>query len=101
MSKTGARIDSGGIQEEDTAPQIRKQVLVIRMSTEGPEAVEAGFAKVVGVESKGVLQSLEETLNEKKQLPKTWPYGDGRAAEKVVRIIEVQSESLAKEIHVN
>jgi UDP-N-acetylglucosamine 2-epimerase (non-hydrolysing) len=39
--------DSGGIQEEATAPSIRKTVLVIRLSTERPETVEAGFAKVV------------------------------------------------------
>lgn len=41
--------DSGGMQEEATAPPIRKPVLVIRLSTERPEAVEAGFAKLVGV----------------------------------------------------
>lgn len=39
--------DSGGIQEEATAPPLRKTVLVLRLSTERPEAVEAGFAKVV------------------------------------------------------
>ena len=44
--------DSGGIQEEATAPNIRKQVLVIRLSTERQEAVEAGFAKVVGTDAK-------------------------------------------------
>jgi UDP-N-acetylglucosamine 2-epimerase (non-hydrolysing) len=44
--------DSGGIQEEATAPQIRKPFLVLRTSTERPEAVEAGFAKIVGTKSK-------------------------------------------------
>ncbi|MEM2420129.1 MAG: UDP-N-acetylglucosamine 2-epimerase, partial [Candidatus Bathyarchaeia archaeon] len=37
--------DSGGVQEEATAPQIRKRVLVLRLTTERPEAVEAGFSK--------------------------------------------------------
>jgi UDP-N-acetylglucosamine 2-epimerase (non-hydrolysing) len=44
--------DSGGIQEEATAPCIRKPVLVMRLSTERPEAVAAGFAEVVGVKNK-------------------------------------------------
>ena len=41
--------DSGGLQEEATHPRIRKPVLVLRNSTERPEAVKHGFAKVVGV----------------------------------------------------
>jgi UDP-N-acetylglucosamine 2-epimerase (non-hydrolysing) len=80
--------DSGGIQEEATAPPIRKQVLVTRTSTERPEAVEAGFAEVVGVESGRVLKRLEEAINNKKQLPKSSPFGDGKAAEKIVDIIK-------------
>jgi len=88
--------DSGGIQEEATAPPIRKQVFVMRISTERPEAVEAGFAKIVGVKSESVLKSLEEALNETKQLPKTSPYGDGKAAEKIVDILETCRESLCK-----
>jgi len=79
--------DSGGIQEEATAPTIRKPVLVIRMSTERPEAVEAGFASVVGVEKKNILAAMEQTLNKKKRLPKTSPYGDGKAAERIVEIL--------------
>ncbi len=79
--------DSGGIQEEATAPPIRKPVLVIRLSTERPEAVEAGFAKIVGVEKEGVLTAMEDTLKMKGKLPKTSPYGDGKAAEKIVEIL--------------
>jgi UDP-N-acetylglucosamine 2-epimerase (non-hydrolysing) len=85
--------DSGGIQEEATAPPIRKQVLVTRLSTERPEAVEAGFAKVVGFESKSVLKNLEESLNEKKQLPRISPYGDGKAAEKIVYTVEIHRKT--------
>jgi UDP-N-acetylglucosamine 2-epimerase (non-hydrolysing) len=46
--------DSGGIQEEATAPAIKKPVLVIRLSTERPEAVESGFAQIVGTESEEI-----------------------------------------------
>lgn len=79
--------DSGGIQEEATAPPIRKPVLVIRLSTERPEAVEAGFAKVVGVEKEGILTAMENALNMKGKLLETSPYGDGKAAKKIVEIL--------------
>jgi len=80
--------DSGGIQEEATAPPIRKPVLVIRLSTERPEAVEAGFAKVVGVEKEKLLAAMEHILHEKRELPKVSPYGDGAAAKRIVKILE-------------
>ena len=79
--------DSGGIQEEATAPPIRKPVLVIRSSTERPEAVEAGFASVVGVEKSGILKGMERLLCEAKTVPKVSPFGDGRAAQKIVGIL--------------
>lgn len=79
--------DSGGVQEEATAPPIRKPVLVIRLSTERTEAVEAGFAKVVGVEKKSILVAMEQTLKEKGKLPQTSPYGDGTAAKRIVEIV--------------
>jgi UDP-N-acetylglucosamine 2-epimerase (non-hydrolysing) len=80
--------DSGGIQEEATAPGIRKPVLVIRLSTERPEAVEAGFAKVVGTEKREVLAAIGAALMRRKELPDKSPFGDGDAAEKIVEIIE-------------
>jgi UDP-N-acetylglucosamine 2-epimerase (non-hydrolysing) len=80
--------DSGGIQEEATAPSLRKPVLVTRLSTERPEAVEAGFARVVGVEEKYILEGIEQTLKKKDMLPQMSPYGDGRAAAKIVRVLE-------------
>jgi len=79
--------DSGGIQEEATAPCIRKPVLVIRLSTERPEAVEAGFAEVVGVEKQKIMEAMKRTLNCRKELPEKSPYGDGTAAEKIAKII--------------
>jgi len=80
--------DSGGIQEEATAPLIRKPVLVIRLSTERPEAVEAGFAKVVGTEKHQILSALKAVLDSRKQLPEKTPFGDGNAAEKTTQAIK-------------
>jgi UDP-N-acetylglucosamine 2-epimerase (non-hydrolysing) len=82
--------DSGGIQEEVTAPVIRKPVLVIRLSTERPEAVEAGFATVVGVNHCGILAGMKNVLDEKCELPKVSPYGDGKAAQKIAEILKLE-----------
>ena len=80
--------DSGGIQEEATAPNIRKRVLVTRLSTERQESVETGFATVVGTDTKRILAAMNEALNNQKELPTTSPFGDGTAAEKTVEIIK-------------
>jgi len=80
--------DSGGIQEEATATGIRKPVLVIRLSTERPEAVETGFAKVVGTKKRGILSAIEATIGNGGKLPETSPFGDGNAAEKIVDTIQ-------------
>lgn len=79
--------DSGGIQEEATAPKIRKPVLVMRLSTERPEAVEAGFAKVVGTKKKQILAALN-SLDQFKNLPSKSPFGDGNAAIRTAEIIK-------------
>ena len=78
--------DSGGIQEEATAPAIRKRVLVLRTSTERPEAVEAGFATVVGVEAEDVLTAIKDELAEPTTLPHASPYGDGHAGARIARV---------------
>ncbi|MEM3673156.1 MAG: UDP-N-acetylglucosamine 2-epimerase (non-hydrolyzing) [Candidatus Bathyarchaeia archaeon] len=83
--------DSGGIQEEATAPCIRKPVLVIRLSTERPEAVKAGFAEVVGTEKEKILSAMEKTLENRRELPANSPYGNGDAAEKIVEIIKKEA----------
>jgi len=79
--------DSGGIQEEATAPPIRKPVLVIRTSTERPEALKAGFSKLVGVEKNDILAAMLKTLNERRPLPEKSPYGEGTAGVKIVGIL--------------
>jgi UDP-N-acetylglucosamine 2-epimerase (non-hydrolysing) len=80
--------DSGGIQEEATAPSISKQVLVIRLSTERQEAVEAGFAKVVGTDKNNILAELNQAVAKEEKLPSVSPFGDGKAAQKIVDIIK-------------
>jgi UDP-N-acetylglucosamine 2-epimerase (non-hydrolysing) len=80
--------DSGGIQEEATAPSIRKRVLVVRLSTERQEAVEAGFAKIVGTDKNNILAAMNEALEKEEKLPSVSPFGDGTAAIKTVEIIK-------------
>ena len=80
--------DSGGIQEEATAPLIRKPVLVIRLSTERPEAVEAGFARIIGTGKKEISSGIKAALSETKELPAISPFGEGDSAEKIVEVIK-------------
>jgi UDP-N-acetylglucosamine 2-epimerase (non-hydrolysing) len=80
--------DSGGIQEEATAPNIRKRVLVTRLSTERPEAVDAGFAEIVGTEKEKVLEAVKKAVSQQKELPSESPFGDGNSGEKIVKIIQ-------------
>ena len=80
--------DSGGIQEEATATEIRKRVLIIRLSTERQEAVEAGFAKIVGTNRNKILLALKEAVHEEGILPLTSPFGDGTAARRITQIIK-------------
>jgi len=84
--------DSGGLQEEATAPSIRKPVIVLRISTERPEAVEAGFATVVGVKKQSILQAGNSILDNPPILPIVSPFGDGKSSERIVNIISRESE---------
>ena len=81
--------DSGGIQEE--APTFHKPVLVMRQVTERPEAIEAGTAKVVGTQRKTIVQEVTKLLLSKKAYRKMSiaknPFGDGKAAKRIVKII--------------
>jgi len=79
--------DSGGIQEE--APTLGKKVLVMRDTTERPEAIEAGTAKLVGTDADCIYNSVYEILgNKSTHLLKENPYGDGRAAQRIFNFIE-------------
>jgi len=76
--------DSGGIQEEATAPGIEKDVFVLRKSTERPEAVTAGYARVVGTQSRRVLAALRRHLKGPAPRHRRCPFGDGHAGKRIV-----------------
>jgi UDP-N-acetylglucosamine 2-epimerase (non-hydrolysing) len=81
--------DSGGIQEE--APALGKPVLVLRQITERPEAIEAGTARLVGTDTKRIVQATLELLNDSalygRMAKAANPYGDGRASDRIVAIL--------------
>jgi UDP-N-acetylglucosamine 2-epimerase (non-hydrolysing) len=79
--------DSGGLQEEATVPSIRKPVIVLRTSTERPEGVDAGFAKIVGVGKEAILKAAREIWDHAPELPYASPFGDGKAAERITNAI--------------
>jgi UDP-N-acetylglucosamine 2-epimerase (non-hydrolysing) len=76
--------DSGGVQEE--APSLAKPVLVTRESTERPEAVACGVAKLVGADADAIVSEARKILDGEAKLAEAIrnPYGDGRAAERIV-----------------
>jgi len=81
--------DSGGVQEE--APALGKPVLVIRATTERPEAVEAGTARLVGTErysiASAVSQLLDNPADYERMQQAANPYGDGHAAQRIVDLV--------------
>ena len=81
--------DSGGIQEE--APAFGVPVLVLRDVTERPEGVEAGTLKLVGTETDNIIRSatllLDNPAEHAKMARAVNPFGDGRAAERIVQTI--------------
>lgn len=78
--------DSGGVQEE--APSLGKPVLVMRDTTERPEAVEAGTVKLVGTDAEAIVSNVTALLKDKemyRRMSETHnPYGDGRACERIL-----------------
>lgn len=81
--------DSGGIQEE--APALGKPVLVLRDTTERPEAVEAGTVKLVGTAYEDVLRETNRLLDDdehyRSMAEAANPYGDGKACERIIKAI--------------
>lgn len=81
--------DSGGIQEE--APSLGKPVLVLRDTTERPEAVAAGTVKLVGTDEMAVYLAAYELLSDEKAYKSMAgainPYGDGRASKRIVEAL--------------
>jgi UDP-N-acetylglucosamine 2-epimerase (non-hydrolysing) len=88
--------DSGGIQEE--APALGVPVLVMRKVTERPEAIEAGTAKLVGTDAENIFREAARLLEDRdayEQMARAVnPFGDGRAAERIVKILQTSSNAV-------
>ncbi|WP_428384624.1 non-hydrolyzing UDP-N-acetylglucosamine 2-epimerase [Methylocystis sp.] len=87
--------DSGGLQEE--APALGKPVLVLRNTTERPEAVRAGAVRVVGTNTASVANAISQLhddpeLYARMSVP-VFPYGDGQAAKRIVAAMRARLES--------
>lgn len=84
--------DSGGIQEE--APSLGKPVIVMRNTTERPEGIIAGNAKLAGVNAQNIVNEITLLLDDRSAYNKMSlqnnPYGDGRASERIVEILKQQ-----------
>ena len=82
--------DSGGIQEE--APSLGKPVLVMRDTTERPEAVEAGTVKLVGTDIEQIVTQVQMLLSNKDAYEAMAqahnPYGDGLACNKIAQVLQ-------------
>ena len=82
--------DSGGLQEE--APSLGKPVLVLRKTTERPEAIAAGTAKLVGTDPDEIVAAATQLLSNpdayEKMATAINPFGDGHAAERIYQIVE-------------
>jgi UDP-N-acetylglucosamine 2-epimerase (non-hydrolysing) len=89
--------DSGGIQEE--APSLGKPVLVMRDTTERPEAMEAGTVRLVGANRANIVNSVTELLEDQSRYRRMAeamnPYGDGRASERIVAFLREKFGSFA------
>jgi len=82
--------DSGGLQEE--APSFHKPVLILRETTERPEVVEAGAAKIVGTSSQRIIEEASALLSDPRRYAAMSdvenPFGDGHAAQRIVSIVQ-------------
>lgn len=81
--------DSGGVQEE--APSLGKPVLVMRETTERPEGVQAGVARLVGTDVRQIVDTISLLLKDSAayaaMATRTNPYGDGHAAERIAAVV--------------
>jgi UDP-N-acetylglucosamine 2-epimerase (non-hydrolysing) len=81
--------DSGGLQEE--APSLGKPVLVLRETTERPEAVTAGTAKLIGTDSQNIVANATELLSNYAAYDGMAnainPFGDGKAAQRILEVV--------------
>lgn len=87
--------DSGGIQEE--APSLGKPVLVMRDTTERPEAVDAGTVKMIGTDSQRIFFEcsalLDDAVARQRMALASNPYGDGQASRRIVAVLKSEFAS--------
>jgi UDP-N-acetylglucosamine 2-epimerase (non-hydrolysing) len=84
--------DSGGIQEE--APSLGKPVLVLRQTTERPEGIKAGTAKLVGTNFDRIVKAVARLLDDSRayraMAQAVNPYGDGRASVRIATVLRAR-----------
>ena len=82
--------DSGGLQEE--APSLGKPVLVLRSTTERPEAIAAGTSKLVGTETKDIVAAATKLLSDRAAYEEMAnvanPFGDGQSSQRILEIVQ-------------
>jgi UDP-N-acetylglucosamine 2-epimerase (non-hydrolysing) len=92
--------DSGGVQEE--APSLGKPVLVLRDVTERPEGIEAGTVKLAGTAGQRIFSEAAKLLSDEKEYEKMAkavnPYGDGKASQRIVKILKEHLNEEKKEV---
>lgn len=88
--------DSGGVQEE--APSLGKPVLVLRDTTERPEAIDYGTVKLVGTNKEKIVSTVQELLSNESEYKKMSeainPYGDGLASKRIVDVLKTIKKGL-------
>ncbi|MGI0021813.1 MAG: non-hydrolyzing UDP-N-acetylglucosamine 2-epimerase [Nitrososphaeraceae archaeon] len=85
--------DSGGLQEEATSPRIRKKVLVIRKTTDRPEAVKLGFSELVGTNPASIMRAIKKNVNDARIYSRSSPYGRGNSSKKIITLIRKHIKS--------
>jgi len=79
--------DSGGVQEEATSPKIRKKVIVVRKTTDRPEAIKDGYSELIGTSTSRIKEAIKRNMKNPKISSRTSPYGKGNAANKIIDIL--------------
>ncbi len=85
--------DSGGVQEE--VASLGKPLVVMRRSTERPEVIASGCGVLAGTQPAMIVRAVEEALSRPHGRRHRNPFGDGRASERIVRVLEARLAKLS------
>jgi len=80
--------DSGGIQEEATSPRILKKVVVVRKTTDRPEAVHQGFSVLTGLSYSQIISTIQKVAKNPGMPKRKSPYGNGNASVKIISTLK-------------